>query len=318
MTVRAILVVPPAAAAITLALTPAVVPPAVRAVPPAGAPVAVPDGAGPARARLAVLTWNVCAGTNPRCALYRAGALELAWNISGHAIGGPVTSDVLFLQEFCSGATATLERTLELRTGRPWTVGSWSLQDSGGAPYPCHPDRLGRPRGTQSIAVAVARHDADFSVHPLPAPPWYVRRAVLCATIGAIRVRACNTHLSSGARYDDRQPGALYRTRQMRRLLDIAAEDGHRAVFGGDLNAAPPDSRTGSAAGRRAIAPAYRHHRECDQRGEARTGRWTHDGAAGRKKLDYVFAPPGSVRRCHVDQAVTLSDHRPLHAELAL
>ncbi|MFG1948998.1 endonuclease/exonuclease/phosphatase family protein [Nonomuraea sp. NPDC048826] len=278
----------------------------------------VPAGAGHARTRLSVLTWNVCAGTNSLCALYRAGALELAWNISGHAIGGPVRPDVIFLQEFCSGATATLERTLEIRTGRPWTVGSWSLQDAGGAPYLCHPDRLGRPRGAQSIAVAVADHRAVFRTHPLPFPPWYVRRAVLCATIGAIRVHACNTHLSSGAAYDDRQPGAPYRTRQIRRLLDVAARPGHRAVFGGDLNVAPPDGRVGGAAGRRAAAAAYRDHRECDQRGASRAGRWTHDGSTGRKKLDYVFAPPGSVRRCHVDHPVTLSDHRPLYAELAL
>lgn len=270
------------------------------------------------RVRLSVLSWNVCAGTNAACALYRAGAQELAWNISGHAIGAPVRPDVIFLQEFCSGATHTLERTLEIRTGRPWTVGSWSLLDSAGVPYPCHPDRLGRPRGAQSIAVAVARHDADFRVHPLPSPPWYVRRAVLCATVRPIRVHACNTHLSAGTPYDDRQPGAPYRTRQIRTLLDVAAKEGHRAVFGGDLNAAPPDSRTGAAAGRRAVAPAYRRHQECDQRGGARTGRWTHLGSGGRKKLDYVFAPPGTVRRCHVGHGVTLSDHRPLYAELAL
>ncbi|MFD2351501.1 endonuclease/exonuclease/phosphatase family protein [Nonomuraea ferruginea] len=121
-----------------------------------------------------------------------------------------------------------------------------------------------------------------------------------------------------GTPYDDRQPGAPYRTKQIRRLLDIAAKEGHRAVFGGDLNAAPPDSRTGAAAGRRAVAPAYRRHRECDQRGGDRTGRWTHLGSGGRKKLDYVFAPPGAVRRCHVGHGVTLSDHRPLYAELAL
>ncbi len=272
----------------------------------------------PARTPLSVMTWNVCAGTNPACSLYRAGAQELAWNIGHHAARGPIRADLIFLQEFCSGATGTLELSLEARTGRPWTVGSWSLLAADGTPYPCHPDRLGRPRGAQSIAVAVAGHAATFRTLPLAAPPWYVRRAALCATIRAIRVRACNTHLSAGTGYDDRQPGAPYRTRQIGQLLDAASGRGDRVVFGGDLNVAPPDSGTGSAAGRRAVAPAYRDHRECDQRGRERDGRWTHTGSGGRKKLDYLFAPPGTVRRCHVDHRVTLSDHQPLYAELAL
>jgi len=290
---------------------------AVLAVTPAHTGAPKPAKLPEAR-ELSVLTWNVCAGTNPACALYRAGAQELAWNIGQYAVRGPIRADVIFLQEFCAGATGTLEHWLEARTGRPWTVGSWSLPAADGTPYACHPDHLGRPRGAQSIAVAVAGHAADFRVHALSSPPWYVRRGVLCATVGAIRVHACNTHLSAGTAYDDRQPGAPYRTRQIRRLIEAAAKRGHRAIFGGDLNVAPPDSGTGSAAGRRAIAPAYHGHRECDQRGGERTGRWTHTGAGGRKKLDYLFAPPGTVRRCHVERRVTLSDHRPLSVTLAL
>ncbi|MGP3962557.1 endonuclease/exonuclease/phosphatase family protein [Nonomuraea sp. 3N208] len=270
--------------------------------------------AAPARADLSVMTWNVCTGTNSACRLYRASALELAESIGTYALNQPVKADVIFLQEFCTGATGTLDLWLEQRTGQSWTIGSWGLQSKDGAPYACHPDRLGRPRGAQSIAVAVAGDAATFEIHPLPAPPWYVKRAAVCATIPARKIHACGTHLSSGAQYDDRQPGAPYRTRQLQRLGEIAAKPGYRTIAGGDLNVSPPDSGYGSAAGRRAVAPLYRAYQECDQRGARRTGRWTREG----KKLDYLFAPKGTVRRCHVDRRVTLSDHKPVYVKLAL
>ncbi|RVX42402.1 endonuclease/exonuclease/phosphatase family metal-dependent hydrolase [Nonomuraea polychroma] len=268
----------------------------------------------PAPSDLSVMTWNVCTGTNSACRLYRASAIELAETIGTYALKQPIKPDVIFLQEFCTGATGTLELWLEQRTGRRWTIGSWGLLSGDGAPYACHPDRLGRPRGAQSIAVAVAGDAASFAIHPLPAPSWYVKRAAVCATIPARKVHACGTHLSSGAQYDDRQPGAPYRTRQLRRLLEIAANPGHRTVVGGDLNVSPPDSGYGSAAGRRAVVPFYRAYQECDQRGARRTGRWTREG----KKIDYLFAPKGTVRRCDVDRRVTLSDHKPVYVKLAL
>ncbi|WP_188188145.1 endonuclease/exonuclease/phosphatase family protein [Nonomuraea sp. SYSU D8015] len=267
----------------------------------------------PARTDLSVMTWNVCTGTNSDCPFYRASAVELAQNIGAYALNQPIKPDVIFLQEFCTGATGTLEHWLEQRTRRNWTIGSWGLVSHDGSPYACHPDRLGRPRGAQSIAVAVAG-EAAFEIHPLPAPPWFVKRAVLCATIPARKVHACGTHLSSGAQYDDRQPGAPYRTRQIKRLLEVAAKPGHRAVLGGDLNVSPPDGGYGGAAGRRAVAAVYRAYQECDQRGTRRTGRWTREG----KKLDYLFAPKGTVRRCHVERQVTLSDHKPVYVKLAL
>jgi endonuclease/exonuclease/phosphatase family metal-dependent hydrolase len=30
------------------------------------------------------------------------------------------------------------------------------------------------------------------------------------------------------------------------------------------------------------------------------------------KQLDYLFAPKGTVGRCHLDQSTKLSDHQPL------
>ncbi|WP_165970228.1 endonuclease/exonuclease/phosphatase family protein, partial [Nonomuraea terrae] len=149
---------------------------------------------------------------------------------------------------------------------------------------------------------------------PLPAPPWYVARAAICATLSSVKVRACGTHLSVGSSYDDRQAGAPYRTRQIRRLLQVAARPGYRTIVGGDLNVAPPGGGYGGAAGRRAVVPAYRAYQECDQRGTRRTGRETRGG----KKLDYLFAPKGSVRRCHVAQEVTVSDHQPVFMKVVL
>jgi endonuclease/exonuclease/phosphatase family metal-dependent hydrolase len=282
------------------------------------AALAVAAPAPEVRTELSVMTWNVCTGTNPRCGLYRAGAEQLAWTIGQYALNQPIRPDVIFLQEFCTGADRALEHSLEQRTGRGWSIRSWGLLSSTGAPYPCQPDRSGRSRGAQSIAIAVASDSVTFRTHPLASPPWYVKRAVLCATIPAKRVRACGTHMSSGERYDDRQPGAPYRTRQIQQLMAHAVEPGYRTVFGGDLNVAPPDSDSGGAAGRRAIVPAYQAYSECDQRGTSRTGQWTHSDASGRKKLDYLFVPKGSTWRCHLPPLTPLSDHRPLYIRVAL
>lgn len=240
---------------------------------------------------ISVMTWNVCAGTNANCALYRTTAQELAWTVSGQSRG----SDVIFLQEFCTGATWDLEQGLEFATGRQWTVRSWGLTGPDGSPYACHPDRNGRPRGAQSVTVAVAGDEAAFSTHKLTSPPWYVGRAVMCARLTGVKV--CGTHLSSGRADDDRQPGSPYRTKQVNQLLAAA---GPRAVFGGDLNTQP---------GHPAIAPAYRGFDECDA-----SMRATHDNG---KKLDYLFAPKGTITACRLGP-LNGSDHRPLFVKVAL
>ncbi|MFC4592540.1 endonuclease/exonuclease/phosphatase family protein [Sphaerisporangium corydalis] len=271
-----------------------------------------------ARTELSVMTWNVCAGTNPRCGLYRADAEQLARSIGQYAVDRPIKPDVIFLEEFCTGAEGTLERWLEQRTGRRWSIRSWSILSNAGVPYACQPDRLGRSRGAQSITVAVADDAVTFQTLLLDAPPWYVKRAVVCATIPLKRVRACGTHLSSGETYDDREPGAPYRTKQVKDLMAFATQPGYWTVFGGDLNVTPPDSGAGSAAGRRAMAPAYQAYGECDQRGTSRNGQWTHSSGGVRKKLDYLFVPKGSMWRCDIAPLTALSDHRPLYIQIAL
>jgi endonuclease/exonuclease/phosphatase family metal-dependent hydrolase len=279
--------------------------------------LAFANPAAEARTELAVMTWNVCAGTNPRCGLYRAGVEDLARNIGRYAVNQPIKPDVIFLQEFCTGADQVLERQLEQLTGRGWSIRSWGLSKNG-APYACQPDRLGRSRGAQSVTIAVAYDSVDFQAYPLTSPPWYVKREALCATIPAKRVRACGSHLSSGESYDDRRPDAPYRTRQIKELMAYTALPGYWTVFGGDLNVAPPDSGYGSAAGRRATVPAYQAYQECDQRGTSRTGQWTQRDSGGRQKLDYLFVPKGGVRWCHVAQPTALSDHRPVFIKVIL
>ncbi|WP_203988897.1 endonuclease/exonuclease/phosphatase family protein [Sphaerisporangium rufum] len=269
------------------------------------------------RPELAVMTWNTCAGTNSDCGLYRADAATLGETVARYATDRPIRPGVILLQEFCTGADDALRRALTARTGRSWSVRSWALPGADGAPYLCHPDRAGRPRGAASIVLAVADEPVTFQVFPLPSPPWYVGRAVLCATLPGRKVRVCGTHLSSGRADDDRQPGAPYRTRQVTELMAHAAVPGYRSVFGGDLNIAPPDSGDGTAAARRAIAPAYRAYQECDRRGTARTGQWTHRNQAGTKKLDYLFAPHGTRVRCDLAPLTPLSDHRPLYLRVS-
>ncbi|MEU7003983.1 endonuclease/exonuclease/phosphatase family protein [Nonomuraea sp. NPDC046570] len=257
---------------------------------------------------LSVMTWNVCAGTNPACPMYGRSVHELARSIGEQAVSQPIRPDVIFLQEFCAGATQPLEQWLELSTGRPWTARSADLTGPDGRPYACHPDRAGRPRGAQSVTVAVAGPAPAFTIHPLDSPPWYVKRSALCAAIPARRINACAAHLSSGLPNDDPQPGAPYRTRQVRQLLAAAARPGHRAVLGGDLNLTPA---------RAAVRPAYRAYDECDT---GRAARWTHQRAGDgvTRKLDYLFAPAGSVRGCHVDRWAAASDHRPVYLKAVL
>ncbi|MFI6316498.1 endonuclease/exonuclease/phosphatase family protein [Nonomuraea sp. NPDC050556] len=231
-----------------------------------------------------VMTWNACAGTYSSCPLFRRSTAELAWHVAVLA----TKADVVFLQEFCTGADADLERELESRTGRSWSVKSAGFTRPDGSPYECAPDWTGRSRGTWSVTMAVAEPDARFEVHPLTSPPWATRRFAIC-TAGRT---FCTAHLSSGSVYDDRQKGAPYRHQQLRELLALS-----RGVVGGDLNLTP-----------RAAATAYDGRDECDPR-----NRWTY--VTRKRKIDYVFAADGRMRGCFVDRArAGWSDHVPLHA----
>ncbi|MFI6480338.1 endonuclease/exonuclease/phosphatase family protein [Nonomuraea sp. NPDC050663] len=229
---------------------------------------------------LSVMTWNICGGTNGNCPLYRAGVYEQAWTIAHHAEG----QDLIFLQEFCTGATEPLEKALEEHSGRTWTVKAWAMSYADGRPHACHPDYQGRARGVQGIAVAVADHETSFRVHHLPSPPWFVKRAVLCATVPAVKLHACGTHLSSGMAGDDHQPGRPYRMKQLERFREVAVKPGYRNVFGGDLNL----QGVQAAGFRRCHGVTYKD-----------------------RKIDYLFA--GSMRSCRVGPRQAPSDHRPLY-----
>ncbi|MEU0479333.1 endonuclease/exonuclease/phosphatase family protein [Streptosporangium sp. NPDC006013] len=289
--------------------------------------VTVPLLGGQAQARtlssaISVMSWNVCAGTNAGCFFYGRSMGEVAAKVGWYATSQPIKPDVIFLQEFCSGGTATLESLLEQQTGRAWTVRSSILTWKDGSPKVCAPDRQGHPRGDIAVTVAVADHAATFQDHGLTSPPWYVKRMALCAAIPARRVNVCGTHLSAGLSYDDREPDAPFRKRQVEELLAAAAKPGYRAVFGGDLNLAPPDSGQSTAVKRRILAPVYAAYAECDQNGD-RDGRWTEkhvreDGGVSKRKLDYLFAPRGSVTRCHVAQGAASSDHKPIYVKAKL
>ncbi|MFI6456007.1 endonuclease/exonuclease/phosphatase family protein [Streptosporangium amethystogenes] len=289
--------------------------------------VTVPLSARQAQARtlssaISVMSWNVCAGTNPGCFFYGRNMREVAVQVGRYATTQPIKPDVIFLQEFCSGGTATLESLLEQQTRRAWTVRSSILTLKDGSPKVCAPDRQGFSRGDIAVTVAVADNAVTFQAHGLTSPPWYAKRMALCAAIPAKRVNVCGTHLSSGLSYDDREPGAPFRTKQVGELLAAAARPGYRAVFGGDLNLAPPDSGQSTAAKRRILAPVYAAYAECDQNG-GRDGRWTEkhvreDGGVVKRKLDYLFAPRGSVTRCHVAQDAASSDHKPIYVKVDL
>ncbi|NUR83050.1 MAG: hypothetical protein HOY71_03065 [Nonomuraea sp.] len=230
-----------------------------------------------------VVTWNLCAGTNPACPLFRATGPEMARAVAAVV---PRDAGVVFLQESCTGGDAALRGQLEAATGRAWVVRSVGLTRPDGSPYRCHPDLLGRDRGTQAVTVAVADPAARFATYRLSSPPWSAVRYALCATAP---VRACTSHLSSGLSWDDHQPGAPYRNKQVRELMAAA---GPRAVVGGDLNLRP-----------HSLAAVYQGRQECDPRRRA-----THEGG---NKLDYLFAPKGTVRGCRVVRGAP-SDHRPL------
>src|SRR5688500_15445257 len=111
---------------------------------------------------VSVMTWNACGGTNSACPLYQAGVHQLAWTAARYAVGGSIKAEVVFLQEFCTGASKPLEQALEEQTGQPWSVGEWGLSTAEGKPYSCHPDYQGRDRGVQSVTVAVMGDGVAF------------------------------------------------------------------------------------------------------------------------------------------------------------
>jgi endonuclease/exonuclease/phosphatase family metal-dependent hydrolase len=278
--------------------------------------------APPSSSTISVMSWNVCAGTNAGCLFYGRSMQEVAVNVSWYATSQPIKPDVIFLQEFCSDGTAILESLLEQKTERLWTVRSSVLTWRDGSPKVCAPDRQSRPRGNVAVTVAVADNAATFQAHALTSPPWYVKRMALCATIPARTVNVCGTHLSAGLPYDDKEPNAPFRAKQVEELLAAAAKPGYRALFGGDLNLPPPDSGHSTAVKRRILAPVYAAHAECDQN-DSRDGRWTEkhvreDGGVSKGKLDYLFAPRGSVIRCHVVQGAAPSDHKPIYVKVNL
>jgi endonuclease/exonuclease/phosphatase family metal-dependent hydrolase len=278
--------------------------------------LALPTTGTAAPPPISVMTWNICASHNTECFFYGANHQDVAWKVAWYARSLAIKPDVIMLQEFCSGGTGTLERTLEEKTGRTWTVRSATIKSADGTAKTCASQTgSGASRGNYSIALAVADSAPTISEHALTSPSWYQRRVALCATIPAKKARVCGAHLSSGLSYDDHQAGAPYRTKQVQELMAVAANSsGNRPIIGGDLNARPPGGAGGTAAERAVTTRLYDAYQECDQQGDVRNGRATHDNGL---KLDYLFAPKGTVTGCFVEQQAASSDHKPVYIKVS-
>jgi endonuclease/exonuclease/phosphatase (EEP) superfamily protein YafD len=260
----------------------------------AGARGPVPPAlADPAERTLVVASWNMCGVQRWNCrgtgdAAAKQEALE-ALVVRGGA-------RVLLLQEACAADVETVRERLghgwraEFRP-YTWRAASGRVTDV----------RCGDPgRGGAGYALLSAYRLEDARVVPARQPAVGLRRGILCADVPAHDVQVCTAHLTVPGG-DVAHPGWEYRDDQLGALF--AAQPGPRAVFGGDLNVAPPgagnpDSWVWPAAARR--------YEECD-RARAGGGRPTH---VSGHKLDHVFG--GLPReRCEVTDTGA-SDHRAL------
>lgn len=255
-------------------------------------------GSGPGKPdEVSVATWNMCGVRQWGCE--RTGSPKDKFQQLRDLIGDSGVR-VLLLQEVCSDDLSSSA----LRLGPEWQslFEPYAEVDSAGtrSAVAC----TGQGRGEAGFAVLAASRLTDVEVIPTEQPTVGLHRGILCARVPAQGVRVCNAHLSL-RESDDEHPEWDFRDDQLGSLFAAASTD-DRTVVGGDFNSPPPVGQANASAW---IWPseAYTTYRECDQKGEGRTGRPTQTAGS---KIDYLFT---ALPRTGCEVVSTkASDHRPL------
>ncbi|MET8574029.1 endonuclease/exonuclease/phosphatase family protein [Streptomyces sp. NPDC005012] len=264
-----------------------------------GARALLAPDAGPPAERpgplLTVATWNMCGVRQWNCEA--TGDTAAKRKALEELTAGGDGARVLLLQEVCA---ADLE-AVRARLGATWHAEfrayTWRAASGRVTTVRCD----GPGGGEAGYAVLSAYPLEAARVVRSPQPAVGVQRGLLCADVPAHDVQVCTAHLTVPGG-DTAHPGREYRDDQLQALF--AAQDGRRAVFGGDLNVAPPGARDPASWVWPAAARAYR---ECDRAASAAGGRPTH---VSGHKLDHLFSGL-PLAGCEVSDTGA-SDHRAL------
>ncbi|MFE2015832.1 hypothetical protein [Streptomyces sp. NPDC059491] len=298
-----------------------------------------PSPASPAPAAdFRVMSWNVCANHNSACGNHR---------VEGPSLGSQITDRMgtaaearqyraVFLQEMCESQAKPVETWLEQKTGTGWDVRfapiTFTVDNSSvKAARTC--DNAGsaasgwKDRGSYGIGLAVPDSNVWYHSYDLPSPQnktvgteWVrvEQRTALCAVLPAEALQFCTAHFSAGVETDDLD-GTKRREQaaELQKIVRSYTMPGYRTVYGGDLNAVPPDSASPDAP-KDVVTSAYAADKECDEGLSAarpRDGRATKPLSARSIKIDYLFGPAtGTVVSCAVTADAGESDHYPLTA----
>ena len=298
-----------------------------------------PAPASPAPAAdFRVMSWNVCANHNSACGNHR---------VEGASLGSQITARMgttaeaqqyraVFLQEMCESQAKAVEIALETKTGTGWDVRFAPIKftvdnSSMKAARTC--DNSGsagswKDRGSYGIGLAVPDANVWYTSYDLPSPQnrtiegaWtrMEQRTAICAVLPAQALQFCTAHFSAGLPTDDADGSK--RREQAAKLQEIVhayTQPGYRTVYGGDLNATPPDSDPANDLPKDLMTSAYAADKECDEGLSAerpRDGRATKPLATRSIKIDYLFGPSaGTVVSCDVTADAGESDHYPIKA----
>ncbi|MEW2140085.1 endonuclease/exonuclease/phosphatase family protein [Streptomyces sp. NPDC005409] len=261
----------------------------------AQAPATLSDAGNPDE--VTVATWNMCAVRQWSCE--GTGSPKDKFE-QLRTLAGEFGVRVVLLQEVCSDDLLSSAR----RLGTEWHSVFEPYADVDAAGHGTPVDCTGQGKGRAGYGLLAASRLTDVELVPTEQPTVGLHRGILCARVPAQGLRVCNAHISL-RESDDKHPEWDFRDDQLSSLVASAATDA-RTVFGGDFNAPPPVG-TGNKSAWIWPAEAYTTYRECDQKGDSRTGHPTHQDGS---KIDYLFTLLPRTACKVVDTKA--SDHRPL------
>ncbi|KUH37198.1 hypothetical protein ATE80_19385 [Streptomyces kanasensis] len=272
-----------------------------------------------------VVSWNICANSNPslECALRYARPAIVADRVSAalHAAMGSRRPDAVFFQEICEKSAEPLELKLEGWAGplhvrfmpTYYQVATATDGTVVQAQKNCSDGTDSADRGAFGIALAVPEGNTWYQGTVLPSPTGTEQRPMLCAVVPAEGSAYCNAHFSTGRHIDsngdpqgdDIDPEHPFRPLQaatMRENVDAFTAGGYAVYHGGDLNTTTRDVVH--------LSSLYTGRQECGQ--PTPTSPRAGEATAGGSKIDYLFGPQGASYACRVVDG-GLSDHRMIN-----